>query len=318
MILAVNANAAIDQVLFIDHFRAGGVMRPTRSVLSIGGKSLDAAMVLKVLGAPVQAVSFIAGQNGKTLAGLLESKGIPSDLIWLEGETRISYVIVETDLNRHSHITTVGYTVAEQDCAEFMARVQLHAREAAWAVIGGSLPSGAPVTFYRQLIEILHQHGVKVLTDFPNQPALEMLPASPDIVKMNQAEFASTFAGQIADMHPASQTDWIRAGRKAMQVHSIQTLVITCGKDGILALTPGGTYHASAPHLQEVNAAGSGDAVSGTLAYRLSLGDAWEQALQWSAAVGAAVVLTEGTAECRMEDVLRLYPQTRVIGPLSE
>jgi len=99
-------------------------MRSHRAVLSIGGKSLDAAIVIKTLGGPVQVVSFIAGQNGKTLAGLLEEKGIPSDLVWVEGETRVAYVIVETDFKRHSHITTPGYTVTTRDCVTFLKRVQ--------------------------------------------------------------------------------------------------------------------------------------------------------------------------------------------------
>jgi 6-phosphofructokinase 2 len=312
MILALNANAAIDRVLFIDRFHPGGVMRPNHSVLSVGGKSLDAAVVIKTLGGPVEAVSFIAGENGKTLQGLLASKGIPSDLIWLEGDTRVSYVIVEMDYNRHSHITTTGYQVSAPDCALFLERVKEHAPEASWAVLAGSLPTGAPADFYCQQIELLHQFGVKALIDTSAQAALGALPASPDIVKMNQAEFCATFPAQSTGLKDAGQQAWIHACREVIRVYRIQNFVLTCGKDGILALTPSATYHAAAPLMEEVNAAGSGDAVSGTLAYRLSLGDPWEEALRWSAAAGAAVVLTEGTAECRLEDVLSIFPQTQV------
>lgn len=312
MILAINANAAVDQVLFIDQFLPGATMRPSRSVLSVGGKSLDAAVVIKTLGGPVQAVSFIAGQNGKTLERLLESKGIPSDLVWLEGETRVSYVIVETRCNRHSHITTQGYTVSAQDCAIFLERVRQHAGTASWAAIGGTLPGGAPVDFYCQLIELLHAQRVKALIDCAGPAALGALPALPDIVKMNQAEFRATFPAQGEHLQGADQGEWVRACRSAMQQHKIQSFVLTCGEDGLLALTQGGTYHAAAPAQVEVNAAGSGDAVSGVLAYRLALGDPWEEALRWAAAAGAAVVLTEGTAECRVEDVLAIYQQTRV------
>jgi 1-phosphofructokinase family hexose kinase len=312
VILAINANAAIDQVLFIDQFLPGATMRPSRSVLSVGGKSLDAAVVIKTLGGPVQAVSFIAGQNGKTLERLLESKGIPSDLVWVEGETRVSYVIVETSCNRHSHITTQGYTVSAQDCAVFLERVRRHAGKAAWAAIGGALPGGAPHDFYRQVIELLRAQGVKALIDCAGPAALGALPASPDIVKMNQAEFRMTFPNYGEDLKGASQAEWIQACRAAMKQHGIQSFVLTCGEEGLLVLTQGETYHAAAPTQKEVNAAGSGDAVSGALAYRLALGDPWEEALRWAAAAGAAVVLTEGTAECRMEDVLAIYQQTRV------
>jgi 1-phosphofructokinase family hexose kinase len=312
MILAINANAAIDQVLFIDQFRSGGPMRSHRAGLSIGGKILDAAIGIKTLGGPVQVVSFIAGQNGKTLAGLLEEKGIPSDLVWVEGETRVAYVIVETDFKRHSHITTPGYTVTTRDCVTFLKRVQEHTCDAAWAVIGGTLPQGAAEDFYCQLIALLHQSGVKTLADCAGNAALSALAAAPDILKMNQAEFKSTFPEQSMNLQEYRQEAWVEACRAMMEQHAVQHFLLTCGKEGLLALLPGQAYHAAAPLQQEVNAAGSGDAVSGALAYHLALGKPWEEALRWAAAAGAAVVLTEGTAECSMEDVQRIYAQTQV------
>lgn len=307
MILAINANAAVDQVLFIDRFAGGTTMRTGRWVLSVGGKALDSAVALKTLGAPVRAVSLVAGRNGETLAGLLREREIDSDLLWVPGETRTSVVIVETELNRHSHITTSGYTVSPEDCDRFCELVERRAGEAAWAVMAGSLPGGAPPDLYRRITETLHQHGVRVLIDASGQPALEALNAGPEILKMNEPEFAATFQVQ-----PGRLAEWVEAGRSEVARRAIPALVLTLGKRGILAFAGGRVYHAATPEVEAVNAAGSGDAVSGVLAYRHWLGDDWEQALRWAAATGAAVALTEGTAECRVEDIKRLYPLTQV------
>jgi fructose-1-phosphate kinase PfkB-like protein len=179
-------------------------------------------------------------------------------------------------------------------------------------VIGGSLPGGAPNDLYCRITELLHREGAKALIDSTGRPALQALPASPDILKMNQAEFAGTFPEHAAGPPGASLEAWAAACRVVMEKHALTAFVLTCGKEGILAVTQDGVFHAAAPLMKEVNAAGSGDAVSGALVYRLSLGDAWEEALRWSAAAGAAVVLTEGTAECHLKDVLRIYSQTRV------
>jgi 1-phosphofructokinase family hexose kinase len=307
MILTINANAAVDIVMFIERFIPGETMRPTRVVPSVGGKGLDTAVVLQALGAPHKAVSFAAGRNGETLERLLKDRHIDADLIWLEGETRVANVIVETEFNRHSHITTPGYSVTAQDCAVFKERIQQYAAQASWAVIAGSLPGGAPTTLYAEITHLLHQAGCKVLIDCFGQVARDTLPALPDIVKMNREEFCMTFHAR-----PQKQADWVSAVRQEMQRHRIQNFVLTCGKDGILAFTPEAVYRATTPRMLEVNAAGSGDAVSGTIPYRLSLGESWEQALRWSAAAGAAVVLTEGTAECRLADVINIYSQTTV------
>ena len=307
MILTVNPNAAVDMVMLIDEFRPGTSMRPTRIVLSVGGKALDSALVLKTLGAPVQALSFVAGENGKVLARLLEERNVPAHLIWVGGDTRHTYVIVETRFNRHSQISTSGYTVCETERVAFIEQAKRYAAGASWAVLAGSLPGGAGDLFYRQLIEVLNGQGVKTLLDAYGPPALHALGARPAVIKMNQAEFCGTFKVQVSGLNECEQ-----ACRDVMERYQIPSFVLTCGKQGILALTQEGTVHATAPIMKEVNASGSGDAVSAALAYRFSLGDTWEQALRWAAATAAAVVMTEGTAECRMDDVMDILPAVQV------
>ena len=70
----------------------------------------------------------------------MDKAGIQSDLIWVEGDTRISHIIVETAHRRHSHIITPGYEVDEEDCQEFTARFKNYLPEADWVIIAGTLP----------------------------------------------------------------------------------------------------------------------------------------------------------------------------------
>jgi 1-phosphofructokinase family hexose kinase len=307
VILAINVNAALDKIYVIDRFLPETHMRVSKTNLCIGGKGLDAALVLQTLGAQTLAVSFIAGKNGELLAGLLDQNQIPHDLIWLPGETRESNVIIEAGINnRHSHITTSGYKVTKNDCDLFLEHISKVASQAQWAVIAGSLPQGASDSFYAEIIDLLHQNGVKILIDNTGLPLLEAIKEFPDIVKMNQKEFVDTFGVQIGDSN-----QWIPACKQQMTSFGISSLVITCGKEGILALSPEGVFQAGcAKKIEEVNAAGAGDAVSAALVYRLSLGEPWPQALLWAVATGAASVLTEGTAVCNMSDILDIYPAT--------
>jgi fructose-1-phosphate kinase PfkB-like protein len=77
-----------------------------------------------------------------------------------------------------------------------------------------------------------------------------------------------------------------------------------------------GDFLGRAPVQKSVNAAGAGDAVSSTFAWRLSLGDTWAEALRWSTAIGAASVLTLKTGDINIEDVNRIYREVE-IQPLS-
>ena len=109
MILTVTANSALDKVIYIDEFIPTTDMRSRWMVESAGGKGYDTSVVLQSLGVENLAIGIMAGFTGKQLERVLERYGIPMDLVWVDGETRVANVIVETKYRRQSHVTTPGY-----------------------------------------------------------------------------------------------------------------------------------------------------------------------------------------------------------------
>jgi fructose-1-phosphate kinase PfkB-like protein len=208
---------------------------------------------------------------------------------------------------RHSHITTSGYGVTRDHLEDYLEKVASLAPSADWAAIAGTLPPGASVDFYREIVELLHSYRVKVLVDCFGDPMLEVLKSPPEIVKMNQQEVWETLGVHAEDLE-----GWQTLGEAVRRDYRLNNLVITCGKEGILAFTPEGIIQASGPALAEVNAAGAGDAASAAIVFRLSEGDSWQGALSWAIAAGAAVVVTEGTAECYLKDILQFLPNVQV------
>ncbi len=307
MILTVTPNSALDRVLFIDQFQAGTTMRPTKMIESVGGKGFDTSVVLQTLGVENVALGFVAGLTGQQLVSLLDGYGISHDLVWVEGETRIAHVVVETRHRRHSHLITAGLSVSPEAYQAFLERFQAHLDTAAWVAAGGSLAAGVPVSCYRHLTEMAQAAGVSTLVDSFGSPLLETVPVLPAILKMNQAEFAQSFGGQANTL-----TELIPQAQALRERKKLPALVLTCGAAGVVAYTATGSYLATAPLQQAVNAAGAGDGVSAALVWRLSLGDDWPDALRWAAATGAAVVLTEGTADCHLADIERIVGQTSV------
>lgn len=312
MIVTITANPALDRVIFIDAWRPTTSMRSARSVDYVGGKGYDISVALAGLGVPSLALGFIAGQIGKQLVSLLDGYGIDHVLTWCEGETRIAHVIIETDLGRHSHIITPGFAVPPDKLATFIDVYREKVSQAGWVLAAGSIAAGIPQNFYRLAVEIAHQAGAFALLDASGAPVVTALIARPDILKMNQAEFLDTFRDFIRTNHDET-TEGLRGllepARRVREYYKIPALVITAGADGLLVLTEAGEFKATPPPQRAVNAAGAGDASSAALVWRLSLGETWTEALIWAAASGAACVLTEGTAEVRIEDVQRLLAQ---------
>lgn len=96
-----------------------------------------------------------------------------------------------------------------------------------------------------------------------------------------------------------------------LRYYNLNTLVVTSGAEGIVACTPQGVMRALPPRLQAVNAAGAGNPASAAITWRKSLGDDWGETLHWAAATGEAVVLTEGIADYRPEDIQYIYSQVQ-------
>jgi 1-phosphofructokinase family hexose kinase len=249
----------------------------------------------------------VAGLTGKQLVNLLDGYGITHDVVWVDGETRIAHVVVETRHHRHSHMIAAGLSVSPEAYQLLLERYRTYLGQASWVISGGSLAAGVPVSCHRDLVEMAIAAGVPVLIDSFGPPLVEALSARPTILKMNWDEFNESFEFQTETLD-----DLLVAADALRKRKELSSLVITCGSKGILALTATGNYLATAPSQKAVNAAGAGDSISAALAWRLSKGDDWPAALQWAAATGAAVVLTEGTADCHWTDIERLQPEITI------
>jgi 1-phosphofructokinase family hexose kinase len=307
MILTFTPNPGLDYLMFIDEFQPGVRIQVEGARYSLGGKGIDTSVALRTFEIDTLALSFVAGAAGQRFLGLLEGYGVRHDMVWVEGETRVIHVVVERRHHRHTHLITSTLAITEPAAADLIQRYQTHLPQANWVVAAGTLAPGWPVTLYQNLIELAQAAQVPILVDSSGPPLLQAIPARPAVLKLNDAEFANTFHTSVA-----SVSDLYAQARALRERKQLPALVITCGQEGILALTPEGDFLAAAPVQPAINAAGAGDTASGILAWRLGLGESWPEALRWATAASAASVLTEGTADSRREDVERLWPQVTV------
>lgn len=307
MFLTLTANAALDRVIFIEEFAPATTMRAPRFIECAGGKGFDTSVALRGLGQPTTALGFVAGYYGKLLVDVLTQYGIDIDPIWLPGETRLANVIVETARARHSHLMIGALPVSAAGLETMLERYQAHLPAAAWVAAAGSLPPGMPVTFYHTAVMLAHAAKKPALIDATGAPLLAALAATPDVVKLNQDEFIDTFGLTGGDL-PAI----VAAARQVRQTHALPAIVLTCGREGVVVITAEGVVQAQAPVQRAVNAAGAGDAASAAVVWRRARGDDWAETLRWTAAVSAASVGTEATAEVRLADVEHLLPDVRI------
>ncbi len=308
MFLTVTANSALDRIMFVEEFSPGKTMRTSNAIDSIGGKGLGISLVQRAFELDTFSLAFAAGSTGKYLRHLVMKAGIPNEFIWVEGETRISHIIVETAHRRHSHIITQGYEINEEEYERLLAAYERLLPSAEWAILAGSLPGGAPRGLYATLTQIAHRAGKPVLVDCIGPPANDAIRTRPTIMKMNRREMDITFG------LPVDTLDAIHHSARALcEKFGLESFLVTCGEEGIILVTKEKSWRAFGPRQVEVNGTGAGEAVSAMIPWRLSLGEPWPEALRWGAAAGSATVLTRGSSECHPVDVHRLLPDIRVL-----
>ena len=69
----------------------------------MGGKATDVSWTLGKLGDSQPGLGFAAGPNGVRMESMLRERGVETDFVWVEGETRLNTILVVTgEGNRRS------------------------------------------------------------------------------------------------------------------------------------------------------------------------------------------------------------------------
>ena len=88
MIITLTPNTAIDYTLQVSSFQLNRTIRATDSAWGMGGKATDVSWILGKLGIPTRALGFAAGSNGARMENMLGERGVETDFVWVDGETR--------------------------------------------------------------------------------------------------------------------------------------------------------------------------------------------------------------------------------------
>lgn len=307
MIVTVAANTSIDHILFIPEFKPDATIRATNMVISVGGKAIDASWILGEIGIPSLSLGFAAGHNGEVVQQLLHEKGVLTDYVQVEGESRRNICIIPEDGSGQTSITASTLIVRPAHVAALRERYIRALDDTPVVVMGGTLPGGMEPSFYTDFITLARERNIPVVFD-GSEPFLSAgLQAHPTYVKPNRDEISQYAGREITTVDEA-----YHVGRE-MYVRHGTAPIITLGAEGGLAVLPDRAYRIPPVSVPVSNVAGAGDAVLAGLAASIERGQPIEEGIRLGFAAAAAVVMRPGTAECRREDIEHLLPQIELI-----
>src|SRR5258705_8076352 len=170
MIITVTLNAAIDKTLAVPNFRLGRRHRTVEQTTMPGGKGVNVARALKILGQPVIATGFAGGSTGTRIVEQLTAESILSDFVRIREESRTNTAVIDPTNGEQTEINERGPSISEREVELFTGKLVYLARAAPMIVFAGSLPRGMDATVYASLIRAVHKLGVETVVDTEGDP----------------------------------------------------------------------------------------------------------------------------------------------------
>lgn len=283
MIVCVAASPSVDKLFEVGSLTHGEIHRPLEFLQVPGGKGLNVARAVHVLGEPVIVAGLLAGHVGRWVRDSLSAEGVEGRFAWARGETRSSLSVADRDTGRLTEFYEAGSPITVQEWRGLERVVGEVIAGASWLCISGSLPPGSPDEGYGALVRAAHEAGVPVAVDARGEPLARAIEAGPELVKINVAEAEELLGGRVTDTEEALVAAAEIRRRAGGWGHAA---VVTMGVDGSVLIDPDGAAWHGRLYTRGRYPVGSGDSFLAGLVTALRRGEPWRAAL--SLGLGAA------------------------------
>lgn len=306
MILCITPNVAVDRTLLVPDFKPGGVSRATEIIVAAGGKGINVARAIQVLGGEALCAGFLGGHSGRLVAELAEREGLKGAWTWIEGETRTCVIVVHVDGDDATVVNEPGPTISQDDWDHLQADVTRQALPAECVCLSGSLPLGVPAGAPADLIRVVGETGRPIWVDTSKASLRAALTAQPSGIKVNAGEAGDVLGRAVNDIEAAFK---VAAEIRQMGVGSV---VLTLGQAGAIMVTEAGRWWARSPEVEVVSSVGSGDVFLAGLVTGLVAGAAPAEVLRRAVAAGTANALSAGGGTFSLRDFEGVLARTTV------
>ncbi len=309
MILTVTLNAAIDRTVAVPNFRLARRHRAVESRTVAGGKGINVARALTLLGRPVIAAGFVGGPTGSRVLEQLREESVLTDFTRIAAETRINLAVIDPTSGDQTEINERGPAVSPEEVKSLFERISYLSSGAKICVLAGSLPPGAGDDLYARLIADLSRRGVAVVLDAEGEAMLEGVRAGASMVTPNEREAEELVGQEFSD-----GSDLATGLGELVRLGAVEA-AITRPEGCVAAVGEGSERRLLEVHtepLEPVSTVGSGDAfLAGYVAARYE-GRSAEDCLAYGVACGAESTQHFGAGTVDRNQVERLLGEVAV------
>ena len=279
MILAVGLTPAWQQILLFDKFVTGEVNRAAEAHWCASGKVLNVGLALHRLGGPAKTLALVGGAAGEAIEREFRDEAVSARWIQTTAPTRVCTTILDQGKGVTTELVENSPELLRSELDAFQEAYAEEAAAADLVVFSGSLPTGTPPTFYRDLLEC---SSAPAVLDIRSEELLHTLSQRPLLVKPNREELARTLNCTLADS--GQLTDAMREINR----RGARWVAVTDGGEDVWVTSAEATYRLTPPRVENVvNPIGCGDCLAAGFAWAIHQGKEPVEALRIGLAAAA-------------------------------
>ncbi|MBR7159659.1 MAG: 1-phosphofructokinase family hexose kinase [Clostridia bacterium] len=293
MVLCICLNPAIDKYVKENN---------TPITISYGGKAINTAVTLSVLGVPSTVLGFVGEQEYSQYDDMLSSRGITNRLIPSSPHTRTNLKII-CDNGDITEKNERGFSPDKNSQLLLLDEVSRLTKTHDIALISGSLPPEIDSSY---LLKIISRLTIPFVLDTYPTDIHDILKQKPILIKPNRYELAKIL-GETYD-----NEEEISSHAKKLLNYGVQNILISLDKTGAILINNQTCIYAKSPLLDTISTVGAGDSMIAGYIYSYLNGFDHTSTLINAVSAGSSHTLTEGTLPMQKSDYIRLKQEISV------
>jgi 1-phosphofructokinase len=301
MIVTVTPNPSVDRTVTLPTpLTRGAVHRIATVSTEPGGKGVNVARALTLAG--VDAVAVLPAAAGDPFVSALAGTGVPYATVPVVEAVRTNLAITEND-GTTTKLNEPGAALDPSSLRALTDAVVQHAATAEWVVLSGSLPPGAPESWYADVVAALRGLRCRVAVDTSEGPLLALaarfFDAAPDLLKPNSDELASLSGHSAAELETAvaqGDPEPVVSAALTLLGRGVGNVLATLGAAGAVLVNNTGAWLASPPPIIPRSTVGAGDSSLAGYVRADVAGAEAPRRLQMAVAYGSAAAALPGSA----------------------
>ncbi|AGR42069.1 1-phosphofructokinase [Spiroplasma diminutum] len=303
MIYTVTLNPAIDHIILANKKVELGVTNYYSDEYKVvGGKGINAGIILKNLQADIQAICLMGKENKDIFLNKFNEINLNTKTFLNEGSTRVNYKIKHLESKQETELNGMGFNTQQEVLNKLIQYLKENLKQDDIIMLTGSIAIGIDKTIYETIGKIANEKNAILICDATNELLKNVLNEKPFLIKPNLEEICSTLGIEFNEDISFEETkDLIQKLKKL----GAQNVLLSMGSKGSLYFDSNNNiYKVGIAQGKLVNSVGAGDSMLAGFVYGLYKNLDIENTLQYAAASGAATAFNEWLASKEEIEVL--------------